>query len=297
LDGGIPRLKVDGLTIGYPGVTGPPAVSDVSFSVAAGEQVALIGESGSGKTTLALEIAGLLAVPGVRATSRALMLDGEALDRRHRPRLPRRTPGIAVIFQDAMSSLDPVWTIGSQLAAVLRATERMSRRAAHARAAEWLRRVGLPDTDRVLRARPGELSGGMRQRVMTALALCSRPRLLIADEPTSALDASLARASMDLLTELTADTGASLIIVSHDIHLCLAYSNRLLVMYRGELVEQVASSVAQEHATHPYTIGLLRCVPTLESVGAPALPTLADVMSGAGVTGDTSGPAGRDRQS
>jgi oligopeptide/dipeptide ABC transporter ATP-binding protein len=179
-----------------------------------------------------------------------------------------------MVFQDAMTSLDPVWTIGSQLGAVLKAGGAKSRRDRAVEAERWLRRVGLNDTERVLKARPYELSGGMRQRVMLAIALCGKPSLLIADEPTSALDASLARDVMELLVELTTDLGTALLVVSHDIQLCSEYSDRTIVMYSGRVVEESNSSELMS-AAHPYTAGLLLSIPTLESASLDVLPTIA----------------------
>lgn len=276
-----PLFSVDGLTVRYGGPGGPAAVRDASFTIGRGERVALVGESGSGKSTLGMAVAGFLTAPGVDVAVRGMTFDGAPVDRVARGRLPERTPGISVVFQDAMTSLDPVWTIGSQLRTVLGAVERLPRREAVARAEEWLRRVGLSDTRRVMKARPYELSGGMRQRVMIALALCGSPRLVIADEPTSALDASLARATMELLLELSRDSGTSLLLISHDIHLCTAYSDRMFVMYRGEIVEQLTSATALRDATHPYSTGLLHCVPTLEDARVEWMPTLDD-FTGAG---------------
>jgi peptide/nickel transport system ATP-binding protein len=184
-----------------------------------------------------------------------------------------------MVFQDAMTSLDPVWTIGSQLSAVLKASGGFSRQERVAQAEAWLRRVGLHDTERVLRSRPYELSGGMRQRVMLAIALCGRPKLLIADEPTSALDASLARDVMELLVELAGELGTALLVVSHDIQLCSEYSDRTLVMYGGRVVEETPSSGLSE-ARHPYTKGLLRSIPTLESADLDVLPTIAAAALG-----------------
>jgi peptide/nickel transport system ATP-binding protein len=183
-----------------------------------------------------------------------------------------------MVFQDAMTSLDPVWTIAQQLKSVLSANGSRSRREIADRSHEWLRRVGLPEGDRILRSRPYELSGGMRQRVMLALALCGNPKLLIADEPTSALDASLSRDMMELLVELVRDLGTSLLIVSHDIQLCTEYSDRMLVMYGGRIVEEGPSSSLARDARHPYTMGLLRCVPTLESATLDELPTLSSFL-------------------
>jgi ABC-type dipeptide/oligopeptide/nickel transport system ATPase component len=264
-------LAVDGLSVRYG--SGPAAVNDVSFRIARGERVALVGESGSGKTTLGLAVAGFLTQPGVSVTARRLEFDGRPIATGSKARLPGRVPGIAMVFQDAMTSLDPVWSIGSQLRAVLRGTEKISRAQARDQARYWLERVGLLDTARVMKSRSYELSGGMRQRAMLALALCGRPRLLIADEPTSALDASLSRKTMDLLLELTDGLDTSVLIVSHDIKLCQEYSDTTMVMYRGEIVE-TRPSADLDAAQHPYTAGLLRCIPTLERAFDDELPTL-----------------------
>jgi peptide/nickel transport system ATP-binding protein len=273
-----PLVTVDGLTVRY-GAGAPPAVDDASFTLGRGERVALVGESGSGKTTLGLALAGFLTQGSVQITARTLEFDAAPLARANRSRLPARTPGLSMVFQDAMTSLDPVWTIGSQLRAVIRAGGKISRSEVRERSRYWLSRVGLTDTERVLSARPYELSGGMRQRAMMAIALCGRPRLLIADEPTSALDASLARDVMELFVELGAEFGTTLLIVSHDILLAQEYTDRTFVMYGGRIVEQCESARLATEATHPYTIGLLRCVPTLESAGLDELPTLASVAA------------------
>jgi ABC-type dipeptide/oligopeptide/nickel transport system ATPase component len=184
-----------------------------------------------------------------------------------------------MMFQDAMTSLDPVWTIGSQMHSVLKANDHLSRKASKEKARNWLNRVGLRDTERVLKARPYELSGGMRQRAMLALALAGNPKLLIADEPTSALDASLSREAMDLLVELAEDFGTALLIISHDISLSQEYAERTVVMFEGKIVEQGISSSLAQTATHPYTVGLLQCIPTLESADLEELPTLASVAT------------------
>jgi peptide/nickel transport system ATP-binding protein len=180
-----------------------------------------------------------------------------------------------MVFQDAMASLDSVWTIESQLTSVLRANEKLSRRDARDRAREWLLRVGLTQTERVMRARPYELSGGMRQRMMLAIALCTRPRLLIADEPTSALDAVLAESVMELMSELTAELSASLLIVSHDIDLCCKFADTIVVFQRGRVVEELDTAKVSE-ARHPYSRGLLNCIPALDSADLDRLPTLED---------------------
>ena len=280
-----PLVVAEGLTVTYGDADAAhAAVKRVDFRIGRGEQVALVGESGSGKTTLALALAGFLTEPGARVTADTLTFGGASLDRGASHRLPVRTPGISMVFQDAMTSLDPVWTIENQLRAVIRhqhrsSRQQLSRSAERPLAIDWLHRVGLTDTDRVLAARPYELSGGMRQRVMLALALCAKPALLVADEPTSALDVSLSRSTMDLLAELTRDEQVSLLIVSHDINLCLEYSDRTLVMYQGEIVEQGVSSTLGHTATHPYTRGLLHCVPTLDSAEWDELPTLDSFLA------------------
>ncbi|ANP74420.1 ABC transporter ATP-binding protein [Cryobacterium arcticum] len=274
-----PLLEVAGLTIHYPGQD-TNAVDDVSFTIGQGEIVALVGESGSGKSTLARGVAGLLTDPAIGVTATVLRFDGAPIERNVGAVLPSRVPGVTMMFQDASTSLDVVWTVEEQLLAILRNTERMSKKAARARARDWLDRVGLADTDRVMAARPYELSGGMRQRVMLALALAGSPRLLIADEPTSALDASLSRLSMQLLTSLSSELDTALLIVSHDIAMCTEFSDRTLVMYHGAIVDRGASATLAQTVVHPYAQGLLACVPSFEHLDDDELPTLDSFMNG-----------------
>ncbi|MFT4087693.1 MAG: ABC transporter ATP-binding protein [Gordonia sp. (in: high G+C Gram-positive bacteria)] len=275
---GSTHLDVRHLTVTYETPRGlVTAVNDVSFTVAAGERVALVGESGSGKSNVCLAVGGFLTAPNVTMSVEYMTLGGTTLDRgAKRSRIPAFTPGIAMVFQDAMTSLDPVWTIGSQLDAVLRATGSLSRPERRERARDWLTKVGLTDTKRVMGSRPYELSGGMRQRVMMALALAGEPTLLVADEPTSALDASLSREVMELLLELTSTRGAALLLVTHDIKLCEEYSDRTMVMFRGSVVEQLESTLLTTGSTHSYTQGLVRCVPTLDDADRDELPTIGE---------------------
>lgn len=270
-------VDVQDLSIRYSGTTAP-AVKGVSLTVAPGETVAIVGESGSGKSTLAWAIAGLITNPATEVTATMLNFDGKPVPRSAGAALPSHVPGISMMFQDASTSLDALWTVGEQLVAVLRDSCQLSKRAARAEARDWLHRVGLTDDERVLRARPYELSGGMRQRVMLAIALASAPRLLIADEPTSALDASLSRLSMELLTELGRDLGTALLIVSHDIGMCTEFADRMVVMYRGEIVDGGASSTFAQTAAHPYARGLFACIPTFEHLDDDRLPTLSDFI-------------------
>lgn len=273
-------LAVKDLTVRYGGPSGTIAVRGVSFTVGYGERVALVGESGSGKTSLGLAVAGFLTDSAAHISFESMSLADRrigATGRRRSP-LPRKTAGISMMFQDAMTSLDPQWTIGAQMRAVLRGNARMNRTQTRETLAHWLQRVGLADVDRVLAARPYELSGGMRQRVMLATVLCGNPRLIIADEPTSALDASVTRQTMELLTDLSNDLGTSLLIISHDINMCLEYAQRTLVMYQGDIVDAATSTSLAAEATHPYTRGLLACIPRLDSRHLNRLPTLADYM-------------------
>jgi peptide/nickel transport system ATP-binding protein len=272
-------LTVTDLTVVYgDGDNARTAVKSASFDIRRGERVAVIGESGSGKTTMALAVAGLLTAAAAGITTEKIVFAGKQLNRERPRKVPFRTPGLSMVFQDAMTSLDPVATIGSQFRAVLRGVSKISRKEAGARATQWLVRVGMPDPGRVMNLRPYELSGGMRQRVMVALAMCGCPELLIADEPTSALDASVSRDVMELMVEMTDQEGASLLIVTHDIELCRKYTDRLIVMYHGEIVDICQTEHIEEEATHPYTRALLACVPTLDAAGLDRLPTLEQFM-------------------
>jgi ABC-type glutathione transport system ATPase component len=285
-------LRVEDLTVTYGSGEGAHvAVRGASFALRRGERVAVVGESGSGKTTMGLAVAGLLTAPAAVTSAAEIVFAGRPLERGPARKVPVRTPGLSMVFQDAMTSLDPVASIGSQFTAVLRGVERLSRRAARERAAQWLVRVGLTDTARVLKLRPYELSGGMRQRVMVALAMCGRPALLVADEPTSALDASVSRDVMDLLVRMTEEEGASLLIITHDIELCRQYTDRMIVLYRGEIVDVCATERIEQEATNPYTRALLSCVPTLDAADLERLPTLGEFVPEA-AAGLEEAPAG-----
>jgi len=249
------------------------AVRSAGFEVRPGERVAIVGESGSGKSTTCAAVGGFVTEPGSLVEASALQFDGRDLRTRKQSRIPRQTPGVSMMFQDAMTSLDAVWTVGSQLEAVLGNQLKLRGKARRAEAESWLRRVGLHDVDRVMRSRPYELSGGMRQRVMLAIALCGRPRLLIADEPTSALDASRSVEMMQLMIELASTTGAAVLIVTHDIRLCQSFADRVVVMYQGCVVEDLPANRLTQ-AAHPYTRALVECVPSLDNHDAELLPTI-----------------------
>jgi peptide/nickel transport system ATP-binding protein len=278
-----PQLEVAGLTVRYAGTAGTPAVDDVSFSIAPGELVALVGESGSGKTTLGMAVGGF-SDPAAEVSG-TLRLRGRDVPPPEPTLLPHRRSGVSMVFQDPMSSLDVVWTVRSQFAAVLRGTGVTDRTSVREQTERWLLRVGLTDPERIMAARPYELSGGMRQRVMVALALCGSPSLVVADEPTGSLDAENSRAAMASFVELARESGTSLLIISHDIRLCREYADRILVMYQGRIVEQLAADGVGA-AVHPYTRALLRCVPTMANFTVDRLPTVASFLGTAPVPGE-----------
>ncbi|MFW0786057.1 ABC transporter ATP-binding protein [Gordonia sp. CPCC 206044] len=271
-DTGHNLLAVESARVTYAGDVA--AVKDASFTISPGEHVAIVGESGSGKTTLALAIAGLLTAGDAECSFSRFSFDGCPVSRGRVSPIPHRTPGMSMVFQNAMTSLDPVATVGAQFRDVLRGLSKLSRKEARRRSLTWLASVGLRNPERVLKLRPYELSGGMRQRVMLALAMCGEPKLLIADEPTSALDASVSRDVMDLIRSVTERSHTSLLMVTHDIDLCRMYVDKVIVMYKGEIVDICAADRIEDEATHPYTRALTECVPTLASADLDRLPTL-----------------------
>ncbi|GAB91033.1 ABC transporter ATP-binding protein [Gordonia rhizosphera] len=266
-------LEVADLRISYQGVE---KVHPTSFTVHERERVAIVGESGSGKSSIANALGGFISPAVGTVQAQIMTLAGRPLLESSPNRIPIRREGISMIFQDAMSSLDPVATVGNQLLSVLPRATYGSRKARKASAEERLRQVGIVDPRRVMSSVPGQLSGGMRQRVMLAIALASEPVLLIADEPTSALDASLGITVMEMMMSLSREEGTALLFISHDIALSRRYSDRVMVMRHGTVLETIASRDL-DRATHPYTRGLLACMPTLGSAGLRELPTLDSV--------------------
>ncbi|WP_185276210.1 ATP-binding cassette domain-containing protein [Leifsonia shinshuensis] len=253
-----------------------PAVSDVSFALRRSERLAIVGESGSGKTTLAMAIAGLLSHDTAQIDYRMARVAGTPVDMRASSSvIPVRHEGVSMIFQDAMTSLDPVATIGHQFRSVLGAHGGSRRSRIRSESLQWIERVGIPNPQRVLKLRPYELSGGMRQRVMIALALCSDPAVLIADEPTSALDVVVSRRIMDLVLTLAVELGTAVIVITHDIDLARKYTDRMLVLYQGEVQDLCDTAGLAEEEHSPYTRALLDCVPRLHDHDRESLPTLA----------------------
>jgi peptide/nickel transport system ATP-binding protein len=259
-----PLLEVADLRVRLRTPRGPAdVVNGLSYTVGRGETVAVVGESGSGKSVSVLALLGLLPEGVATVTGRAA-LDGEDLLTMPAERLRRvRGPGVGMVFQDPMTSLNPVLTIGRQLVEGLRAHRELSKAAARARAAELLAEVGLPDPERALDRYPHELSGGMRQRVVIAIALSNDPALLIADEATTALDVTVQAQIIDLIEKLQAEHGTGVIWITHDLGVVAGIADRVLVMYGGRCVEDGTVDDVLEHPAHPYTRGLLGALPDL----------------------------------
>jgi peptide/nickel transport system ATP-binding protein len=256
-------LDVSGLRVEFPSQSGPlAAVEGLDLSVEAGETVALVGESGSGKSVASMAMLGLLP-PGARVTGQ-VMFDGvDLLALSPRELRRRRGSGIAIVFQEPMTSLNPVLTIGRQVIEVLPAAERSTRAAARARAIELLASVGITAPERRLDEYQHQLSGGMRQRVMIAIALAGRPSLIIADEPTTALDVTVQAQIVALLRTLQGRTGTAILLISHDLALVRQMAARVAVMYAGRKVEEAAVGDLFARPRHPYSAGLIAAIPRL----------------------------------
>ncbi|HEV3347114.1 MAG TPA: dipeptide/oligopeptide/nickel ABC transporter permease/ATP-binding protein, partial [Methylomirabilota bacterium] len=256
-------LEVRGLCIEFDSESGPVRVVDeASFAVAHGQIVGLVGESGCGKTVSSLSILRLLSSPPARIVGGSILFDGRDLLEADFNELRRiRGREISMVFQDPLASLDPSFTIGNQLMEAMRLHETMSRSAARSRAVELLESVHIPDPARRLSAYPHQLSGGMRQRVMIAMALSCSPRLLIADEPTTALDVTIQAQIVELLKELREEMDLAVLFVTHDLALISELSDEIAVMYAGEVVEQAPTTELFARPRHPYTAALLAASP------------------------------------
>lgn len=266
-------LDVQGLSIR---AGGTELVSSVSFAVGAGEIVGIVGESGSGKTLTSLAVSRLLP-RGLTSTAevmrfRDLDLRGDV----RRSDLRRLGSEMGMVFQDPMSSLNPAMRIGTQMCEVLRVHAGLSRREALQRAAKALEDVHMTDPERRLRQYPHELSGGMRQRVMIAMGMLTDIQLLVADEPTTALDVTVQAQVMSLMKALNERIGTSVLLISHNIALLSEICDRILVMYRGRIVESVDTGSLQESATHPYTRLLIGAIPDLRTDRSQELLTVGN---------------------
>jgi peptide/nickel transport system ATP-binding protein len=240
-----------------------PAVDGLSLTVAAGETVAIVGESGCGKSLTALAVMRLLPEPPAKIVGGAVRFMGRdlaALSEREMQRV--RGKDISMIFQDPMTSLNPVASVGDQLIEAIRWHDDVSRKEAHARAVELLRQVRIPDAERRLSDFPHQMSGGMSQRVMIAMAIACGPKLLIADEPTTALDVTIQAQILELMKELQANSGMGLIIITHDLGVVAETADRVVVMYAGRKVEEATVDALFERPLHRYTRGLLGATPS-----------------------------------
>jgi len=258
----IPLLSLTDLSVTFPGPFGPtPALHGFNLDVTAGESLGIVGESGSGKSVTWLGLLGLL--PGARVAGSARMDGAELIGLSERQLAPWRGKRIAMIFQDPTSSLNPVHRVGAQLDECLILHRGLSGSAVRRETRRLLDQVQIPDAAQKLNAYPHELSGGMNQRVMIALALASRPDLLVADEPTTALDVTIQGQIIELLKEIRQDTGMALVTISHDLGVIAELADRVLVMYAGRQVEEAPVERIFRSAGHPYTQGLLAAVPQL----------------------------------
>ncbi len=241
------------------------AVDGVSYDIREGETVALVGESGCGKSVSALSIMRLIPYPPGRIVGGEIWFSGHDLLRLNDEEMRQvRGKEIAMIFQEPMTSLNPALTIGRQLTETLEAHLEMSSTDAHQRAAELLRMVGIPEPERRLPQYPHQFSGGMRQRVMIAMALSCNPKLILADEPTTALDVTIQAQILELMKELSQRLGVAMMIITHNLGVVARYADRVNVMYAGKVVEQGSAREIYYNPRHPYTLGLLRSVPRLD---------------------------------
>ncbi len=263
-DGVQPLLSVRDLSVEFETKRGMvKAVDHVSFDLAPGERLAIVGESGSGKSVMSMSLLQLVTYPG-RITGGTAMLEGQdLLGLRGRDLRALRGSRVTMIFQDPMTSLNPVLRVVDQITAPLKRHLGLSQHESEVKALEALRRVGIPDPERNIRAYPHELSGGMRQRVLIAMAVACEPRLLIADEPTTALDVTIQAQIIELLKQQAAELNSAVIFVTHDMGVVARFAHRVGVMYGGRLVEIGPVAEIFSNPQHPYTRGLLASIPTV----------------------------------
>jgi oligopeptide/dipeptide ABC transporter ATP-binding protein len=240
------------------------AVDGVSFQLAKGEPLGVVGESGCGKSVTALSILRLIPVPPGKVVGGEIRFKGENLLQLPEDEMRKiRGNRISMIFQEPMTSLNPVFTIGSQIREPLKLHQGLSKKASLEKAMEMLKLVNIPTPERCVDRYPHELSGGMRQRVMIAMALACKPELLIADEPTTALDVTIQAQILDLMLKLKEDLGMAIILITHNLGVIAAMVTRVLVMYAGRIVEEARTKTIFENPQHPYTMGLLKSIPRL----------------------------------
>jgi len=283
----VPLLSVEGLRTQFATSAGVVrAVDGVSFAIERGEVLGLVGESGCGKSVTSLSIMRLVPPPGAIVSGRICLEGDDLLDKDAEAMRRVRGARIAMVFQEPMTSLNPVFTIGDQIATAVLAHAGGSRRAAWERAVEMLDHVQVPSPRERARAYPHQLSGGLRQRAMIALALAPGPQLLIADEPTTALDVTIQAQILDLLRRLQAERGMAVLLITHDLGVVAELCHRVAIIYAGRIVEMAPVASIFSEPLHPYTRGLLRCLPHPSRFGQPlssidgAPPDLRRVDSG-----------------
>jgi len=262
-----PLLEVTDIVVDFKTRAGKARVLDhVSLEVNEGEVLGIVGESGCGKSMTALSIMGLVPNPPGKVTSGSIKLNGQEMVGLDNDQLRKiRGKDIGMIFQEPMTSLNPVFTVGEQIAETIRLHEGVSPQAAQSRAVEMLKAVEIPEAETRAKTYPHQLSGGMRQRVMIAMALACNPRVLIADEPTTALDTTVQAQIFDLLQNLQEETGTAIIMITHDMGAIAELAGNVVVMYAGKVVEKGAVKKVLTKPEHPYTKGLIECVPHLVS--------------------------------
>lgn len=262
-------LEIDDLQVDFVTDHGWTRVIDgVSLHVDRGETLGVVGESGSGKSVTSLAVMGLLPQPSARVSGGSIRLAGEELTMASTSRMEDlRGDVMAMVFQEPMSSLNPAYKVGEQIAEVVRRHRGVSRKASMKRAIEMLDLVGIPNAARRAQAYPHEFSGGMRQRVMLAMAICCDPQLLIADEPTTALDVTIQAQVLDLLRTMSDELGMALMFITHDLGVVADICDRVVVMYAGEKIEESPIDPMYRQPKHPYTEGLLSSMPQLGVVG------------------------------
>ena len=269
-------LAVRDLSTVFPSEAGPVTTVDgVSFSLGAGETLAVVGESGSGKTMTFLSVLRLVPPPG-RVTSGEVLFEGADISALSASAMRSiRGAGIAMVFQDPLTALNPVFTVGDQMLEVIRAHTAMSPRQARSLALEVLERVHIPAPSKRIDDYPHQLSGGMRQRVLIAMAIALRPKVLIADEPTTALDVTVQAQILELLAELRSELGMGMVLITHDLGLVAKYADRVAVMYAGRVVETSPIAGGFGRSRHPYTRSLFRSIPRLDLPADQPLTAIA----------------------
>ena len=272
--GAAPLLEVDDLRVEFRTRAGVVnAVNGISYSLAEGETLAILGESGSGKSVSAQAIMGILDTPPAEITGGRIVFEGRdllTLDAEEQRRV--RGPGISMIFQDALSALNPVYSVGFQIGEMFRAHRDASRKDAKRKAIELMDRVRIPGAAARVNDYPHQFSGGMRQRVMIAMAIALDPKILIADEPTTALDVTVQAQVMDLLKDLQRETGMGLVLITHDLGVVNEVADNVAVMYAGEIVERGTVDDVFTDPAMPYTEGLMASIPQIEAKGGRLLP-------------------------